>query len=148
MKKLMFVALPVIGLGVIGIFAFSAQETCSAGTDCTVSNSPTNTNQQSEELSIASIKEDLANGAILIDVRTSDEFTTEHAVGSLNLPVEQISSGEFPKVDKDTTIYVYCRSGKRANTALEAMKKSGFTNVKSITSLDNWKSLGGKTQKS
>lgn len=148
MKKLMLVSLPIIGLGAIGIFAFSTPDTCSAGTDCTASNPSTNTNQQSEELSITSIKKSLANGAILIDVRTSDEFMTEHAVGSINLPVEQISSGEFPKVDKDTTIYVYCRSGKRANIALEAMKKYGFTNVKSITSLDNWKSLGGETLKS
>lgn len=148
MKKVMLITLPIIGLIAIGIFSISARETCSAGTDCATNAATTGIKQQKDELNIEAIKRSIASGALLIDVRTNDEYAAEHASGSINLPVEQISAGEYPEVDKSTTIYVYCRSGKRANTALEAMKKAGYINVISITSLDNWKSLGGETLKS
>lgn len=148
MKKYMLIALPIIGVSIIGLFTVFAHNTCTAGVDCSADKTITDTKTQTENLSLDTIKRNLGDGALLVDVRTADEYAIEHAVGAINLPVERISSGEYPTADKGTTFYVYCRSGKRANTALEAMKKAGYRNVISIISLDNWKSLGGETLKS
>lgn len=68
--------------------------------------------------------------AVLIDVRTSNEFSKGHLKDALNLDWK---SSEFQKqleaVDKDQTILVYCLSGGRSSEAAEEMRKKGYANV-------------------
>lgn len=102
------------------------------------------TNKNLYEVSLSQIQENIDSGSPLIDVRTPEEFAESHAVGAINLPVEKIQTGDIPNVAKDRIIYLYCRSGRRATEAKTILEKAGFTHVINITSLDNWKSLGGK----
>lgn len=84
--------------------------------------------------------------AVLIDVRTEQEYAAEHAEGAINIPLASIQSNVFPEVSRSGNIYLYCRSGARAASATTLLKQAGFINVTNITSLDSWKNMGGKTE--
>lgn len=70
------------------------------------------------------------NNAVLIDVRTGDEFSKGHLEHALNLDWK---GAEFQKqlevIDKNQTILVYCLSGGRSSQAATAMREKGYTNV-------------------
>ncbi len=70
------------------------------------------------------------NGALLVDVRTREEYDAGHLEGALLIPYDQISQrlAEFGE-DKGRPIVVYCRSGRRAGIAEKTLRKAGFTNV-------------------
>ena len=74
-----------------------------------------------------------ADNYIILDVRTQEE----HIVGSILIPYDKISA-QTVKIDKDKTILVYCRSGKRAATALEKLKELGYTayNMGGLANID------------
>lgn len=86
-----------------------------------------------------------AGTATLIDVRTRKEWNAEHARRATLLPLDDIQAGAVPQDDVNATIYVYCRSGRRAETAVQVLRAAGFTNVTNIGGLADWKAAGGKT---
>ena len=67
---------------------------------------------------------------IWIDVRSSDEFQSGHLPGAVNIPHTEIAEriGEVSK-DKNDTIHLYCRSGRRSGQALETLQKAGYKQV-------------------
>ena len=67
---------------------------------------------------------------IWIDVRTPEEFAEGHIQGAVNIPVDQIT-GKIAAVspNKNAPINLYCRSGRRAEAALQELKKMGYTQV-------------------
>ncbi|NKF51131.1 rhodanese-like domain-containing protein [Shewanella sp. WXL01] len=71
----------------------------------------------------------IANGAMVIDVRTAEEFAAGHLDNAINIPFEFIVS-RLAKlgVAKDTDIVLYCRSGRRSGIAHNELIKAGFTN--------------------
>ena len=73
------------------------------------------------------LKELLNNGALLLDVRTRNEFASGHAKDSKNIPLDELSSS-LEQLDKEQDIVVVCASGVRSSQAVSIMKKSGFTN--------------------
>ena len=87
------------------------------------------------------------NGALLLDVRTSAEFESGHFANANNFSVEKMKNGGMPNVDKNTTIYVYCRSGNRSAQAAALLKNAGFTNVKDLGGLDDVVNIGGVLEK-
>ena len=71
----------------------------------------------------------------IIDVRTKDEFESGAVDGAINFPVEDILAGQMPEVAKESTIYVYCRSGGRSERAKDELEARGFTHVTNIGGL-------------
>ena len=74
------------------------------------------------------------NGAkwnLIIDVRTPEEFAAGHIDGAINIPYDQIDANlpVLKKAQKDENILVYCRSGRRSETAKETLIKLGYKNV-------------------
>lgn len=69
--------------------------------------------------------------AVLLDVRTASEYQAGHIPGSVQLDV--MKPEDFKKqmatLDKSKIYLLYCRSGKRSNTAKLLMKGSGFTKL-------------------
>jgi phage shock protein E len=66
----------------------------------------------------------------LIDVRTPGEFASGHREGAINIPVNQIMSGNLgalASAPKDTVIECYCRTGSRAEYAMHVLKQLGYT---------------------
>ncbi|MET1281571.1 rhodanese-like domain-containing protein [Vibrio navarrensis] len=68
------------------------------------------------------------SGALLIDVRTAEEFASGHLEQARNIPLSEVATG-FRAIDKDQPIVVYCRSGNRSSIAMQALVKQGFINV-------------------
>ena len=78
------------------------------------------------------------NTAILLDVRSPEEYASGYLQGARNIPHDQIEA-EIAAVapDKSAQIILYCRSGRRANTALETMRAMGYANVSNYGGLED-----------
>jgi rhodanese-related sulfurtransferase len=70
----------------------------------------------------------LKEGAVVVDVRTRDEFRMGHAKGSINIPLDRIED-EAAKLSKHPHVIVCCRSGSRSAYAMQLLKGEGLTNV-------------------
>lgn len=95
----------------------------------------------------AAVQDDVQGGALLIDVRTAEEFEAGHFESAINLDVEKIAEGEMPNVDKSTKLYVYCRSGNRSAQAASLLKGAGFTDVIDLGGLSDVEGMGGELTK-
>ena len=73
-----------------------------------------------------------AAGAVLLDVRTPQEYREGHIPGSQNVPLQQLDKVEEVTENKDTVLYVYCRSGARSRQAISLLQAMGYTNVLNI----------------
>ena len=71
-------------------------------------------------------------GAVLLDVRSPQEYREGHIPGSQNVPLQQLDKVEEVTENKDTVLYVYCRSGARSRQAVSLLKHIGYTNVHNI----------------
>lgn len=68
--------------------------------------------------------------AILLDVRTPQEYNAGHIAGALNVDYEaETFVDEVKKLDTGKTYFVYCRSGNRSAQAVSQMKALGFKNI-------------------
>ena len=85
-----------------------------------------------------SIKQEVAKGALMVDVRTPEEFASGHIDGAINIPYDQIEAkrSALDKVKKDENILVYCRSGRRSEIARQSLNKLGFKNVQNGGGID------------
>ncbi|WP_119978982.1 rhodanese-like domain-containing protein [Shewanella algidipiscicola] len=70
------------------------------------------------------------NGAMIVDVRTPEEFAQGHLANAINIPFENIAA-EFAKrnIDKATNVVLYCRSGRRSDIAQMSLIEQGYTNT-------------------
>ena len=78
-------------------------------------------------------------GAVLLDVRTAEEYRNGHIDGSVNIPLDRISSVENTVNNKSTPLYVYCLSGGRSGQAVSYLKQIGYTNVKNIGGISSYR---------
>lgn len=73
----------------------------------------------------ADFKTLVANGALIVDVRTPEEYKGGHIIGSVNIPVNKIA-GMAPKFKKEGRVIITCcRSGARSAMARETLKSNG-----------------------
>ena len=79
------------------------------------------------------------DGAILVDVRTPEEYANVNIPGSKNVPLQNLSAIEKVAPDKNTPIFVYCLSGGRSSSATKAFKQMGYSNVKNIGGISRYK---------
>lgn len=79
----------------------------------------------------------VSSGALLVDVRTPDEFNELHVEGARNIPLNELgrSLGSLPK---DKPIVVYCAVGSRSAAAAGFLAKSGY-DVRNLGAMENWK---------
>ncbi len=76
----------------------------------------------------ADFKTLVKNGAIVLDVRSKDEYAGGHIKGSINIPLDQISS-QLSKIDKSKVVITCCASGMRSASAKSILKSKGFSEV-------------------
>ncbi|UWX55570.1 rhodanese-like domain-containing protein [Maribacter litopenaei] len=91
---------------------------------------------------ITSVTTDELKNVVLLDVRTPEEYQQGHLENSLNVNwydsdfVQQVEG-----IDKDDTIYVYCKLGGRSAKAQEKLKSLGYKNVVNLEGgYDAWSS--------
>lgn len=70
-------------------------------------------------------KELIANGAVVVDVRTPGEFQSGHVKGSKNIPLQTLQNSISSLKNKE--VILVCRSGARAASAKNMLGKHGIT---------------------
>lgn len=134
------IAAAALLIGGIGYFMFK-QSSASADLNTTQPSQP-QTNQTTTASPQEQLKQSLADGALLIDVRTPEEFAAGHAKAAINLPLADIQNGQLPQVAKDHPIYLYCRSGNRSGIAVGVLKQQGYSKLVNLGGLGNLQRLG------
>ena len=71
-------------------------------------------------------------GAVLLDVRTPEEYRAGHIPGSRNVPLQALDKVTGVVKNQDTPVFVYCRSGARSSQAVSSLRRMGYANVKNI----------------
>ena len=84
----------------------------------------------------AEAKKWVAGGALLLDVRTPEEYADGHLDGAQNVPVDQIDQA-IPKLAKDRPVVVYCAAGPRADAAARHLLAAGFK-VGDLGPMSSW----------
>ena len=79
------------------------------------------------------------DGAVLVDVRTPEEYRDGHVPGSVNVPLQQIEDIELEVAEKNTPLFVYCRSGARSRQATALLKEIGYEDVHNIGGILDYK---------
>ena len=66
----------------------------------------------------------------LVDVRSREEFAEGHIPGAINIPHREIEAhlATLSPLEKEGLV-LFCRSGKRANYAIDKLKEAGMTNL-------------------
>ena len=72
------------------------------------------------------------DGAVLLDVRTPDEYRQGHIPESKNVPLQSIDKVTVMINNKATPIFVHCLSGARSRQAAAVLQQMGYSNVKNI----------------
>lgn len=77
-------------------------------------------------------------GAVLLDVRTPQEFAAGHLDGAVNIPVQELEQrlGELPA--KDRQYVIYCHSGRRSAIAKRMLESRGYTQLLDLGAMTNW----------
>lgn len=100
-----------------------------------------NTNKEEITIKKVSCNEMLdlqKEGAILIDVRTAEEYNSKHLEKAINIDYQEIGDKILSKVkNKDDKIIVYCQSGNRSAKAASTLKEKGYKNIYDLGSINN-----------
>lgn len=81
--------------------------------------------------------------AVLIDVRTAEEFAEGHIAGAMNMPLDAFDPARVPQVEGKQTV-LYCRSGKRSLAAAEMLAAATGSAAHLAGGILVWQSEGGK----
>ncbi|MEN2434259.1 rhodanese-like domain-containing protein [Weeksellaceae bacterium A-14] len=81
------------------------------------------------------------NGAIILDVRSKDEFNSGHIKGAVNIPVNILQNNLSKLKDKNKPIITCCASGMRSASAKGILQNNGYTQVYNG---GGWMSLNNK----
>ena len=97
-------------------------------------------NMQVYDITMQELKTKQNNGAIIVDVRSSQEYNEGHIPNAICIPNETIGEetiNELP--NKEQLILIYCRSGNRSKQAAAKLEKLGYTNLIEFGGIIDWK---------
>jgi molybdopterin/thiamine biosynthesis adenylyltransferase len=98
-----------------------------------------------EEVDPSVVREQVSNGAVVIDVREAEEWSTGHIPGAKHVPKSFLESRiEGAAPDRSDHVILYCQSGNRSAWAARTlMDDLGYENVESMTGgITLWKDRG------
>lgn len=91
------------------------------------------------EIDYIELKERVKTGALLLDVRSAQEYQEGHLEGAILIPEYEIAKN-IEKIigDKQQEIIIYCTSGSRSKKACKTMRQKGYSNLYNLRGgLDN-----------
>ena len=102
---------------------------------------------QLTEIEAISLKQKLdLQEVILVDVRESGEYATEHIVGSISIPLSTFDENLIENTG-DKPLVICCQSGMRSSRASQKLLENGYDRVMQLKGgLLSWKAAGLKTQ--
>jgi phage shock protein E len=107
------------------------------------SGTATTTDEGLRTVAAAEAQQLIEDGAVVVDVRTPEEFASGHLADARNIDVQSDSfHTEVDDLDRDATYVLYCRSGARAGAAGEMMLEMGFTDVANAGGFEDLASAG------
>ena len=71
------------------------------------------------------VEEALARGAMIVDVRTPEEFGAGAISGAVNLPVDALGV-RIHELDRSHPVIVYCATGERSKRAAKILRAAGI----------------------
>lgn len=79
------------------------------------------------------------SNAMLIDVRTEEEYNKGHIERAINIPYDKVveSLSVYGIINFDVPLIVYCKSGGRSSKAAEALVNAGYNNVYNLGAMSN-----------
>lgn len=80
----------------------------------------------------------VADGALLVDVRSEAEYARGGIEGSVNIPIQELAGRIDELGDKDREVVVYCQSGGRSAMAKRLLEANGFTKVYDLGGMGRW----------
>ena len=81
----------------------------------------------------------MSDDVLILDVRTQEEFDDGHILYAVLLPYDEIGEkAESVIPDKNRTILVYCRSGRRSETAARELVNMGYSEVYDFGGVIDW----------
>lgn len=85
---------------------------------------------EKNDIDINELKNKTMKGAILLDVRSPQEYNEGHLEGAILIPEYELKSKcEYKLPDKEKTIIIYCSTGTRSKKAQRELEKMGYKNV-------------------
>ena len=85
---------------------------------------------EENDIGLEELKQLQKEGAMIIDVRSPQEYKEGHIDGSISIPEYKIKKEiENMIPDKNKSIVVYCSSGGRSKKAQKLLKKLGYNHV-------------------
>ena len=85
---------------------------------------------EENDIGLEELKQLQKEGAIIVDVRSPQEFREGHIDGAISIPeYEMKKEAEKRLIDKNKNIVVYCSSGGRSKKAQKLLKKLGYDHV-------------------
>lgn len=85
---------------------------------------------EENDIGLEELKQLQKEGAMIIDVRSPQEYREGHIDGAISIPEYEIrKEAENRLVDKENNIVVYCSSGGRSKKAQKLLKKLGYSHV-------------------
>lgn len=76
-------------------------------------------------------------GALLIDVRTVQEYDRGHIEGAINIPITDLNQ-KLKELRESKAIIVYCRSGNRSTQAKKLLNQQGLKQVYNLGGMGRW----------
>jgi phage shock protein E len=93
--------------------------------------------KRSGQISSKEAVEYLRNGAMLIDVRSVNEFESGHILQAHNMPLDRIDLLVPTAVrDKNKVLLLHCSTGVRSGMAKKKLEEMGYKNVFNLGSYD------------
>jgi len=80
--------------------------------------------------------------ALLLDVRSPEEFAAGHLEGAVNVPHGQVEARLDEVGPTSRRVIVYCKSGVRASWAADTLREAGYTHVENLGGIGNGPEVG------
>ncbi|MCS6915911.1 MAG: rhodanese-like domain-containing protein [Myxococcales bacterium] len=77
-------------------------------------------------------------GALLVDVRTPEEWASGHLKGAINIPLQELEQRLAELGSRDRSIVLYCHSGNRSSQARRLLERAGFSAVYDLGAMSRW----------
>lgn len=84
------------------------------------------------------------HGALILDVRTPEEYASGHVPGAVNVPYDQLPA-RLPELEarRGDPAVVYCEKGPRASKAIVSLESAGFVSVRALAGhMAGWRASG------
>lgn len=89
---------------------------------------------------------ELNAGAVMVDVRSKQEYDEGHISGAILIPEETL----YQKIsltlpDKTRTVYLYCQTGQRGAVSTRLLRSMGYDKAYNLENgINGWKAAGNK----